>query len=456
MEISKKLEEMKEKIIPLVTENRMVQKAGEIKAGKPIKTVEEKIDRWVDFSKTSFNEAKINVQANVEEKTNEFKDSKYFKLMENKGLRLREYMINAIEKEKVQKVTKDSLDLTDYVNGNEKITNQIEEGTPKSEEIVEPTTEYTEVNPPREIYNSARESAKVVFNNMIEGIEKTKTSIKEGLHLDETTLERIIEIYSVAYMNGVKTARKKLQATTENLVEFKEQVKEFAEIVTKLFSEAYMKGINNARAKGEEFKEQAKDIVTNLPDDEIIKYAINEANEWLSDRINDRELINSIKESLEPYLRGLRNGSKKRFDNMIEIEEKIANRTNEEEKTSKVISFELGTANLEVSDNKSLLEKIYEIKRELKDTENANKEKEEEIAGKQGEADKNIKEAQAKQEEIIQLSAQKFKKYSEKLKKAKETSRSLKSRDEEVQRILDESEAQLEEANEIKTALKAA
>ena len=141
---------------------------------------------------------------------------------------------------------------------------------------------------------------------------------------------------------------------------------------------------------------------------------------------------------------------------MIEIEEKIANRTNEEEKTAKVISFELGTANLEVSDNKSLLEKIYEIKRELKDTENANKEKEEEIAGKQGEADKNIKEAQAKQEEIIQLSAQKFKKYSEKLKKAKETSRSLKSRDEEVQRILDESEAQLEEANEIKTALKAA
>ena len=247
MEISKKLEEMKEKIIPLVTENRMVQKAGEIKAGKPIKTVEEKIDRWVDFSKTSFNEAKINVQANVEEKTNEFKDSKYFKLMENKGLRLREYMINAIEKEKVQKVTKDSLDLTDYVNGNEKITNQIEEGTPKSEEIVEPTTEYTEVNPPREIYNSARESAKVVFNNMIEGIEKTKTSIKEGLHLDETTLERIIEIYSVAYMNGVKTARKKLQATTENLVEFKEQVKEFAEIVTKLFSEAYMKGINNGK-----------------------------------------------------------------------------------------------------------------------------------------------------------------------------------------------------------------
>ena len=141
---------------------------------------------------------------------------------------------------------------------------------------------------------------------------------------------------------------------------------------------------------------------------------------------------------------------------MIEIEEEIANRTNEEEKTAKVISFELGTANLEVSDNQSLLEKINEIKRELKDTENANNEKEMEIAGKQGEAVKNIKKAQAQQEENRQKMLKIIKRDNKKLEQAKETSRSLKSRDEEVQRILDESEAQLEEANKIKTALKAA
>ena len=458
--------------------NRMISQTGETKPDKPLKTSEAKIGYWDNLFNDYLRELKANAQEKAEEKINEFKDSNLFKFMENKGLRLREYMINAIEKENIQNVT-DSLDLTDYVNGNEKITNQIKDGTPMEEKTEEPPTEYTEVNPPRAGFDSAKKLANIVVNKMIEGQNKNKDEMDSNFqsalneaneYLKEINKKRraiyVAQDGGNSFLQGINNARGRASHKVHEKAEkFKDQAKEItadlnidelAQKVAELFAKAYMNGINNARAKGEEFKEQTKDIVTNLPDYEIIKYAINEANEWLSNRINDRELINNIKESLDPYLRGLRNGSKKRFDKMIEIEEEIANRTNEEEKTAKVISFELGTANLEVSDNQSLLEKINEIKRELKDTENANNEKEMEIAGKQGEAVKNIKKAQAQQEENRQKMLKIIKRDNKKLEQAKETSKSLKSRDEEVQRILDESEAQLEEANKIKTALKAA